>query len=202
MRWRLAIHCPIAFVLFVLLAAPSNAAPSESRWTLGIGGGGTFPYSYHQRPSPYSSSREDKFRRAFLAHATANRKIGQRISIQTAVDLYSRADDETQISARIVSFASGVRRRIGREQYVECLPALYVGRWTDTVTRNSITSLRPGVELGVGVQGPIAGSFSLDLGLRFRYSTGWPNARQRWYDTEDYRGLRQVILGGTVLVGL
>lgn len=201
MRYLLVSCCAIAFGV-ILSAHPCSARTWDHTWAFGLGGAGAFPYSYHRASQPFTFGRTLRFENGFVASARLERVLSEKGSIQIALDRYGREDQEHQLSVSILSLSSGARRTIGRNQYVELLPSLHLGRWTDQITNGSITSVRPGFEAGAGTVGALGRAVALDLGVKFRYSTGWPNARWRSYDTEDYRGLRQVVVGGTLLFGI
>src|SRR6266850_1123361 len=157
---RIRAYVPAGLLTLFLLPVSSSASPLpeqqtfRSPWTLGVGISATTPYSYHTNRSFLGSqSREDEFGHALLATLALNREVGKKSSIQASLDHFYAQEG---IKARIMSFSTGVRRFLGadRHEYVECLPAVYLGRWAD-VGEYSITSLRPGFQIGIGTQGAL-----------------------------------------------
>jgi hypothetical protein len=201
---------PFVAVSLVFLPASSRSSPLShdsfgSPWTLGLGVGATTPYTYHTTPAtPFSESYEHDLGNELLLSMNLAREVGKKRSIYAGVDHFHAGSGTV---ARIVSFSAGIRQFLGadRHEYIECLPAVYLGEWRgtgNTGLATSITSLRPGVQLGIGTQAALRDGVGIDLGIRFRYSTGWPNPSPRLFDSEDYQGIRQIAASVKIVVGI
>ena len=193
----LSRYLPAVLPLLLCLGAkPTLATPL----TVGIGSGVTSQYSYHTNVF-LSGTYEETFGTSLITSLSLDRKVGDRVSLHTNVDHF-RSDGTDEISIDMASVSVGVRRDFGTAgPYLECLPAIYIGRWSDTALVYDLTSVKPGFQLGAGVKGPLLGLMGFEMGADFRYSADWPSVRQH-FDPSDFKGLRQLAAGVKLTFGL
>ena len=206
----------LCFVAFLVAGATAprpalSQAPSQD-WLIGVGAGVVSPYDYQHYTWTFVSEtfgnhvteNTSSFRRTWMASFTVSRRISSAMWLQTAVD-YLNQEPTGEVSVQMACSAIGVRYQFNRggntHPYVEFLPALFLGRWTDPLTEKSATNPKPGITGGIGLMGPLVGGFSLDVGLKGYLSDGgWPTVGHRPGET-DYDGVNRWTLGGKVLYG-
>lgn len=191
-------YLPALLTLLLLSPKTTLAGP----WTVGVGPGVTSRYTYQSSFTPFPGVviGDKVFDNSFLPGLGIERKLGEHLSLYSALDNF-RNDGLDQISVNMTGISIGLRRPLGPAgPFLEFLPSAYVGRWTDTAFNHSMTSVRPGFQVGGGVRGPMFWSFGFEMNVGFRYSTDWPNVRHEFYpthlgDSSDYVGLRQMTAG-------
>jgi len=196
----------IAFVpLLVLVAFPRLALPAqvESEWQIGLGGSLSSSYTY--KKLHYSFGDFDySFGHALVASLSVTRKLGRNTALQTCADYFQQ--EQGSESVGMACMGIGVRASFDPEErarpYLEMMPAVYAGRWSDDIRGNSITSVRPGLVAGMGIVGPLAGPIQFDLSLRGHLSAGWPALRDSYLGSDEYHGVKRMTIGARLIYGL
>ena len=177
-------------VLAAGVVAPRPAFPqlASDDWLIGIGAG--------------VASRDQSLDETWVSSLVVSRRIGASTWLQTAVDYFG--EGTSMVSAEMACSAVGVRYQFDPDErvhpYVEALPALFIGRWTDKFFGASATNLSPGLTGGMGLMGPVGGRFCVDVGLRGYLSADWPTVGPH-PSVPDYDGVKRWTLGGKVLYG-
>lgn len=186
------------------LAGGALAEDSQPLWSVGLGGSIASDYTYRTLHFSFGDF-DESFGKTWMASLSVNRRLETQTSLQTGLDYFQQEDHGEAISVRIACLGAGVRCLFDRDErahpYLELLPALYMGRWTDDLRDYSITSLRPGLVAGFGFTGPLAGRFQLDVGMKAHLSTGWPQVGYVLSEA-DYRGVKRLTLGAKILYGI
>jgi hypothetical protein len=201
-----------ASVLVGLLAVclhhskPALAQDPGPSWVLGLGGSAASPYTYRTLHFSFGDF-DESFGYTWMASIGVNRRLRGLTSLQAGFDYFHEQEDlgEWQ-SVQLACLSAGIRRSFDRNErarpYIEILPALYAGKWSDDLRDYSVSSLRPGLVAGLGVVGPLVGRVRIDVGMKAHLSTEWPSLGGQFSGRDAYHGVKRFSLGARILYGM
>jgi len=201
------LYCSAVPILALTLLAFPAPARSTPGWRFGVGGSLATSYAYqtiHFGPGALIPTSDLHMSNTFMGTICAGRRLGSLLWIQTSIDYFDQQDRGNSLRSQIACWAVGVRAASNPADrghlYLEMLPALYGGKWTDEIQEYSLSSLRPGWVGGVGVVGDVSDRIHFDFGVRWHASSDWPVLDS--YGPDEYHGVQRMSLGVRFLYGI